>query len=226
MPATFTETCPHCHAENMTFPIFGIGPVPAERPIGRLPYVSVAADCQRCGSPVVAQLMIMMSEQDQRDIAHRARELMTRTDDVLQSWFQVAHIWPLPQATVIPAHLPTEVERAFVQAERNYQMEGCEEPAALMYRRSLELAIKSLHPAGTGSLAARIKKMIEQHELPKPIGEWLTQTRLIGNDGAHEAAGVAREDLVDARAFTDTTLRYLFTLPAQIKARQKLAQNA
>lgn len=194
--------------------------------MGRLPYVSVAADCQRCGSPVVVQLMTMVGEQEQREIVARAKDLMTRTDDVLQSWFQVAHIWPGPRETVIPANLPTEVERAFVQAERNYQMAGCEEPAALMYRRSLELAIKALHPGGSAPLAARIRKLVDQHELPKPIGDWLTHVRLIGNDGAHEADGVAREDLDDARAFADTTLRYLFTLPAQIKARQKLAQNA
>jgi hypothetical protein len=175
---------------------------------------------------VVAQLITIRGEQIQSDIAKDAVELMKRTDDVLQAYFNVAQIWPQPQPSVIPANLPPEVERAFTQAERNYQMSGCEEPASLMYRRSLELALKHLHPKVTGTLAARIHKLVEQHELPRPMGDWLTHVRLIGNDGAHEAAGVSREDLNDARAFADTVLRYLYTLPAQIKARQKLTQNA
>lgn len=191
-----------------------------------MPYVSVAADCQRCGNPVVAQLLTMRAEQTQREASVDALSLMTKTGDVVQSAFQVERVWPTPTATSIPSSLPAEVERAFTQAERTYQMDNCEEPAALMYRRSLELALKALHPTITGTLAARIKKLVDQHDLPKPMGEWLTHVRLIGNDGAHEAEGVLRNDLDDARAFADTALRYLFTLPAQIKARQVVSQNA
>ncbi len=89
-----------------------------------------------------------------------------------------------------------------------------------MYRRSLELALKIAFPDLRGSLAARIRTLVDDHDLPTTIGAWLTQVRLIGNDGAHEVDGVSRPDLEDARGFVDMALRYIFTLPAQVAARR------
>ena len=92
----------------------------------------------------------------------------------------------------------------------------------MMYRRALELGIKAAYPTLSGSLAARIKNLVRDHHLPAPIGDWLDQVRVVGNDGAHEMDGVTRDDLEAARGFVDTALRYIFTLPAQIAARRGL----
>lgn len=226
MPSTFTMTCPHCHAEHMTFTIFGASLLTGERPIGRLPLVSAAGDCKRCGAPVAIQLMTMVFEQAPHEALAQITLLHSRSDDVLQAGFQISSSWPEPKSITIPSHLPAGVERAFLQAERNHQMDGCEEPAALMYRRALELALNELHPQTTGSLAARIRQLVTQHHLPGPIGDWLNQVRLIGNEGAHDAEVMTRDKLDDARAFTDTALRYLYTLPAQIASRRTINQDA
>lgn len=124
--------------------------------------------------------------------------------------------------TLLPADLPESVERAFAQGERNYHSQGCEEAAAMMYRRALEVGLKLAYLEMTGMLAARIKRLVAEHHLPAPIGEWADQVKLIGNDGAHEVDGVSRDDLDAQRGFVDMTLRYVFTLPAQIAARRSL----
>jgi uncharacterized protein DUF4145 len=48
---------------------------------------------------------------------------------------------------------------------------------------------------------------------------WAHQVRLIGNDAAHEADEPSSDDIDAMAAFTETLLKYLFTLPAEVKAR-------
>lgn len=95
-----------------------------------------------------------------------------------------------------------------------------------MYRRSLDLALKEAFPETKGALDAKLKKLVKEQKLPEALGEWAHEVRLIGNDGAHDLDGVSREDLLDARAFIDTVLKYLFTLPAQISARKPVTLAA
>ena len=130
--------------------------------------------------------------------------------------FVAYEVWPKSSGPRVPPDLPFEVEKAFLQGERNVALPDCEEAAALMYRRALEVALKIAYPEMNGSLAARIRNLVAGHHLPAAIGDWLNQVRLIGNDSAHEIVGVTRDELEAARGFVDTALRYIFTLPAQI----------
>ena len=94
-----------------------------------------------------------------------------------------------------------------------------------MYRRSLDLALKEAFPEEKGMLDAKLKKLVQQKMLPEAIGKWAHEVRVIGNDGAHDLEGVDSVALLDARAFIDTVLKYLFTLPAQIEARRSVDIN-
>lgn len=119
----------------------------------------------------------------------------------------------------VPAHLPEDVTKALLQAETNFEVPDHEEAAATMYRRALERAIKFAHPDLQGTLAGKIKSLTGQGTIPKALGDWADQVRLIGNDGAHDD-GVSRDDLLAARAFCDNFLRYLITLPKQVELRK------
>jgi Domain of unknown function (DUF4145) len=92
----------------------------------------------------------------------------------------------------------------------------------MMYRRSLELALKDKFPALSGTLAKRVKQLVADKTLPIPMGDWADEIRDLGNDAAHEPNQVDRDQLTMIRGFTDATLRYLYTLPAEIEARRKL----
>ncbi|ACM26551.1 conserved hypothetical protein [Rhizobium rhizogenes K84] len=119
----------------------------------------------------------------------------------------------------LPDHLPDDVLKAFQQAETNFDLENHEEAAATMYRRALERALKSSHPNLAGTLAAKIKTLVGGGELPKSLGDWADEIRLIGNDGAHDD-GVTRDELKAARMFCDSFLRYLITLPTEVALRR------
>jgi len=131
----------------------------------------------------------------------------------------VKEIWPKAASPVVPADIPEPSKRAFLQAERNYLQRGNEDAAAIMYRKSLEAALKTKYPQATGPLAKRIDDLVKDNVVPAEIGSWAHEIRIVGNDGAHDVDGITRE-LEAMRGFTDAVLRYLFTLPAQVAARQ------
>lgn len=130
--------------------------------------------------------------------------------------YRVKEMWPTPSPPQIPAHLPQEVEKAFKGAERNFFMEDGEDAAAMLYRRSLDIAIRIKHPELKGLLAPRISKLTDKGMLPPQMKEWADHIRLIGNDGAHEPEGVSMTDLKPMRNFTEAFLRYFITIPFQV----------
>jgi hypothetical protein len=48
---------------------------------------------------------------------------------------------------------------------------------------------------------------------------WAHQVGLIGNEAAHETAEPSKKDIDAVASFTETLLKYLFTLPAEVRAR-------
>lgn len=205
----------------MSFPIFGF-----RNPKGfkwKVEPTIVAGACGRCDQPVCATLSFSAVTSNNDSTFAQKAQLLTKSDSQLDMLgFELEMTWPLPSLPEAPASLPPSVERAFIQAEKNRMMPDCEEAAATMYRRSLDLALKEAFPEEKGMLDAKLKKLVQQKMLPEAIGKWAHEVRLIGNDGAHDLEGVDLVALLDARAFIDTVLKYLFTLPAQIEARRSV----
>jgi hypothetical protein len=145
--------------------------------------------------------------------------LVTANVTVQNFRLNLVEYWPKATEPAVPDHLPDPVAKAFLQAERNFPLAGHEEAAGSMYRRALEVGLMIKYPDLKGTLAQRIKKLVETNILTKELGEWSDGIRLIGNDAAH-ADEVTQEDLKMARAFTDAVLRYTFTLPEQVRLRE------
>ncbi|MDF0490682.1 DUF4145 domain-containing protein [Sphingomonas sp. H39-1-10] len=214
-----TADCPHCRAHNMTFEVIG-WKVGASDPVAQ-PFAAIAATCRQCGMPIALQYETALGDSWQT-LHQRVVNIMQRSGSLNSTELVPVQVWPAPEAARIPDDLPPEVERALGQAEHNFSSLGCEEAAAMMYRRALEIGLKKAYPEMKGMLAARIKQLVAEHHLPAPLGEWLDQVKLIGNEGAHEVDGVSRDDLEAQRGFVDMALRYIFTMPAQIAARRGL----
>jgi len=89
-----------------------------------------------------------------------------------------------------------------------------------MYRKALEMGLKTKYPDSKGSLAQRIDDLVTRGDLPADIGTWAHEIRIVGNDSVHEVDGIDPKELEAMRGFTDAVLRYLFTLPAQVAARK------
>ena len=144
--------------------------------------------------------------------------------DPQDNFYNISGFWPSIAAPIIPQHLPGSVERAALQAERNFAMAGNEDAAAMMYRRAMETGLRLRYPEVTGSLFHRIESLVASRELPAAMGEWAHEVRLGGNGAAHDEEGVTPEDVKAIRGFTDTLLRYIFTLPEEIRLRREARQ--
>jgi hypothetical protein len=146
--------------------------------------------------------------------------LLSQAGDVTQYKWKVDSFWPAPPGPSIPENLPPDVERVYLQAERNFPIAGNEEAAGTMYRKALDVGLKIIAPSVAGVLKARIATLVQQNLLTPSLGEWADQIRLLGNETAHEIDQPTREEVEALRNFSDLVLRYLFTLPAMVAARK------
>ncbi|TAV48424.1 DUF4145 domain-containing protein [Rhizobium leguminosarum] len=222
--AKLTYTCPHCGADYMTVDVHARY-IPAREFIvskKTRPYGVIHVICARCWQPSgfkVYSPALTTPDQHSRFIDVFS-EAMQREYDLLAGGLRTEIIPTPTKEAQIPDHLPASVEKAFKAAERNYALPDCEDAAAMLYRRSLDIAIREKHPEIQGLLAPRIAQLAKLGLLPPAMKEWADQIRLIGNDGAHDPEGVSHDDLKPMRGFTEAFLRYFITLPFEVSLRR------
>jgi len=211
--------CPHCLAMAQ-LRVIGVSVFPRHPQHGMQEIlVSLGTVCPGCHKPVAVLARRTGRGESNPDIMNfmnSINHLVASQHPIDASNLVYVDHWPKPEEPAVPEHVPDAVARAFLQAERNYPLEGHEEAAGSMYRRSLEVGLSIAYPNLKGTLAQRIKELVETRILTSELGQWADGIRLIGNDAAH-AEEVTRADLKMARGFTDAVLRYIFTLPEQVK---------
>jgi hypothetical protein len=205
--AILTHKCPHCLTEHIALKVVAITPLGDWDAIAHL-------SCPKCYLPSAARLLV-----DQLNIAIRVGDWLREHGDLADGW-RVFNFWPAIPGPSIPDHLPEAVGGALLQAERNYPVEGNEEAAGTMYRKALDVGLKTLAPDVSGTLQRRIDKMVEQHVLTPDLGTWAHQIRLLGNESAHDEEAPDRDELEALRNFTNLALQYLFTLPKMVELRK------
>lgn len=89
----------------------------------------------------------------------------------------------------------------------------------MLYRKTLETAVKELDAGGKGSLDARIKTLSKSDMIPEAVATWAHEIRGIGNDAAHDADEPSQDDVDAAAEFVEAFLTYAFTMPAKISNR-------
>ncbi len=204
--AIFSHKCPHCLTDDIALRI--VAAVPVSDWEG-----TIHLSCPRCRLPSGAYI---------RDERHAVgfHSAINNEGDVVDLQMEVTNFWPSATGPRVPDSLPPAVERAFLQGERNFASKDNEEAAGTMYRRALDIGLKVVAPAVTGTLYARIDKLVADHTLTPALGEWAHEIRSLGNESAHDEEIPTREELGALRNFTDLVLRYLFTLPAMVLARR------
>ncbi len=206
--AVLTHKCPHCLTEHMGLRVVAVETVRGNR-------AAVHLSCPKCGNPSCTTIRPSRS---QAVLAWNS--LGQQPGEIADMGWEIEKFWPEPPGPIIPDLLPPDVERIYLQAERNFPIEGNEEAAGTMYRKALDVGLKIVDPTVTGVLKTRIAELVKQNKLTPSLGEWADQIRLLGNDTAHEVDQPTREELTALRNFSDLVLRYLFTLPEMIKARK------
>lgn len=120
-----------------------------------------------------------------------------------------------PKPRMIDA-LPDNVRSSFEEAEMNFS-DGRMPSAAVGYRRSLERAIRILHPNGKGMLNERIRKLEKENSVPAALIALMDGIKFLGNDGAHDDDDPPKEEVAAGRDFTALLLTYLFELPERVR---------
>jgi hypothetical protein len=115
-----------------------------------------------------------------------------------------------------PADVPPNVHSAFMSGLRNLKRPDDTNAAAIMFRRSIELAIKNLNPNGKGNLKQRIAELSDDYVTPA-MKDWATHIRLDANEAAHEEEEFSKEDAETLHTFARMFLTYAFTLPEALK---------
>ncbi|MEW6390396.1 MAG: DUF4145 domain-containing protein [Pseudomonadota bacterium] len=219
--AVLVHDCPHCATARVGFAIIGGKTRPFLMNTEVLnAVVSVGLECPNCLKTASATIQrkgkisggLLQATIDSLEKAH---------DSIPNLSWDLLEFWPKLMPPRIPEFLPQSVEKAFIQGETNLALRGCEEPAATMFRRSLDLGLKIRFPDLKGDLYKKIDKLAADHEIPHSLAEWAHEVRAIGNDGAHDLDGCSMEDAQAAHDFVDAVLRYLFSLPGMIAARRK-----
>jgi hypothetical protein len=227
--AVFIQNCPHCGARNMTFRVFGaVHPPSADLASGKRTSISVGAECQGCWKPVSAHLRFnghlnghgQLQHFEQHIFPHLTKDLA----NVASLDFAMLDSWPKAAPSRIPDHLPAPVRSAFAQGEINFSTPDCDEAAATMYRRALDLALKQAYPDLKGDLYKKIEALVANNVVPTAIGEWAHEVRIVGNDGAHDLEGTTRDDVRAARDFIDAVLQYIYSLPQAVALRRAAPQ--
>jgi hypothetical protein len=154
---------------------------------------------------------------------HAAHQLLSREADATSA-MRIREQTPLPHEPKAPKFVPTEVAKAFVQAEKLVGSPDMPEPAAVMYGRTVEIAlseaskIRGVALSGA-TLVKRIDDAAEKALLPKDLAEWSHEVRQLRNEGAH-GVSVAHDEVLELQGFVELLLRYLFTLPGLMQERR------
>jgi Domain of unknown function (DUF4145) len=202
--------CPHCLVNDIALAVVSWSQVWKG---GHAVHGEVVAHlaCPRCSMPSGAHLKAKGT-----NIAN----VQNIGGDPTTAGWDIRGFWPESLKPAVPEFLPPDVERIYLQAERNFTMEGNEEASGTMYRKALDVGLKKIDPTLTGTLGAKLKRLAQQGKLTAEISEWADHVRALGNDAAHEEDAISRNDLNDLRNITEMVLRYLFTLPNMIKKRR------
>ena len=174
----------------------------------------IFATCNRCTEPVSA--------------------IFKLSDNLFYHWNQSAGIDIVPDAknailiatfppnrkSIAPDYVNGTIATIFIQAEDARAREQYH-TAGMGLRKTLDVAHKVYDPNLRGDLIPRIDTLTDRHDLTPAMRDWAHQVRLLGNEAAHDHDEPTKDDTEAMAAFTETLLKYLFTLPAEVKARRK-----
>ena len=193
--------CPHCRAEKIGFAAKAFSAV---RP--GTPATLLFLQCEGCGQGAIAV------------VANTINGVAQWMNGQSPSPGNFADTYPKLSALKAPADIPPQVMTAYLSGLDNLGRKGGANAAAIMFRRSIEVAVKLVNPdAPKGD---NLKKRIDT--LPPDIAtpamkEWAHHIRLDANDAAHETDEYTEEDAKNLHIFAEMFLTYAFTLPAMLK---------
>lgn len=192
--------CSHCGMKKCAFTVSNL--IDRLQPGNRNKNIILFAICNNCKKPISALV----------ETHYNADTLADQNGDILKN-SQSFEIFPEPHSPSIPEFIPDNVENSYKQAITSLDI-GIYDAAGMMFRKTLEIALKSYKPNLKGNLVSLINELGKNHELTPAMVEWSHTIRLDGNKAAHEKLFTEEE----ANKCTCFAISLLYTyLPFQAK---------
>jgi hypothetical protein len=119
--AIVTHMCPHCLTDHVGLRTVAVTPLQEHK-------YTVHLVCPKCKLPCGATMDLPDSRGHSTDLF----ELSQHEDDLGADGWRIVQFWPAIPRAQIPELLPKDIKRIYLQAERNFQIEGNEEAAGTM----------------------------------------------------------------------------------------------
>jgi hypothetical protein len=196
--AQLSLACPHCGTNPVGFTPRGAYPT---KPM--ISKTLLFLQCEACGHGIIAvfpspsQVNAWMSNQ------------VSDPGTILEVF---------PKMEECPADVPPLVSDAYISGLDNLGKKKGANAAAIMFRRTIEIATKIINPDAPKS--DNLKKRI--NDLPANLAtpamkDWAHHIRLDANDAAHDPEQFSDDDAKQLHIFAKMFLTYAFTLPAMMK---------
>lgn len=201
--STIVSACGYCEAREQTFDVLA----PEMQAESAIMFGARCRHCRKVSNFTVTSGIGSI---------HSTRDALNKNDDATKAILIKERV-PLAQDPAAPAHVPSEVAKSYIQAEKLIKSKDMSEPAAVMYGRTVELALEKVAqmrstPLAGSTLVKRIDDAAAKNLLPNDLAEWAHEVRQLRNDGAHVNA-VNHNEVLELQGFVELLLRYLFTLP-------------
>jgi len=205
-----STVCPHCYRENVEFRSMGL-----YQHIMNIKIYTVLFKCGHCEKSINVTVKSSI-EPDPHNFEGNIQ---------ISPRYHILEIYPKPTEPKTPPHLPDNIRNFYLQAVSSIRLKNWD-ASAIMSRKVLEIATKTLDPQISGGLKKRINELASKTIIPESIKDWAHQIRLEGNIAAHEDKPVEPKDAEDILSFTELFLMYTFTLPGMLEERKsKLADS-
>ncbi|EKF9854065.1 TPA: DUF4145 domain-containing protein [Vibrio cholerae] len=206
--STLIRTCPHCNALKMTFvSLCELGTGQYE---DRSTHYLVPMMCSGCNSGLFVEV--------QHFWGPTPDQIMGNIDSNSEAC-KILATYPEPEESEAPEHVPSNIAAFYIQAENSLKQNSYD-ASAMMSRKVLEVATKTLDPDGCGNLYQRIEKLYGDNQITSSLKEWAHIIRTDGNEAAHEVEPVSAAHAQELLDFCELFLMYTFTMPKMIKIKQ------
>lgn len=192
--------CPHCQTEKAAFT-----PRQTCQINPGLSQSLLFSQCEVCGQGIIAVVPLPFTNVQQW------------INGSTSSLGQILKIFPEKLERKVPPDVPPSVASAYLSGLDNLGRKNGANAAAIMFRRSIEIATKVIPEAlNSGNLQKRIEALPLNIATPA-MKEWAHHIRLDANEATHDVEEFTEEDAKKLQLFAEMFLTYAFTLPAMMK---------
>src|SRR5258705_3608087 len=139
--------------------------------------------------------------------------------------FAIVKLYPGPMPSMAPSHVPTPLDRYYLQAADALQS-GHSDASGAMSRKVVDVSTQKLLKEASKNyktIRERIDALATKNLLTPDLKDWAHQVRLGGNDAAHDEDPYTQEEATELLNFVELYLTYVYTMPRRLELRRENA---